>query len=96
MKTKSQGKNDTAIFERLLHGNRRMPLPMARHLVAMCFSEEDKSRMHELARKNAEGTIKRSELKELDEYLEAGDTLALLQAFARIRLAGKTHERKAG
>src|SRR5690349_9909411 len=55
----------------------------ARYLVGLGFSDEDKERMKELARKNREGCISPAELDELDSYVKVGDLLAILQAKAR-------------
>jgi hypothetical protein len=55
----------------------------ARYLVGLGFSDEDKERMKELARKNREGCISPAELDELDSYVKVGDLLAILQSKAR-------------
>ena len=55
----------------------------ARYLAGLGFSDEDKERMKELARKNREGRISTAELDELDSYVKAGDLLAILQSKAR-------------
>ena len=55
----------------------------ARYLVGLGFSDEDKERMKELARKNREGRISAAELGELDSYVKVGDLLAILQSKAR-------------
>jgi hypothetical protein len=45
--------------------------------------------MHELAVKNQQGVISASELEELDNYVQAGELLALLQSKARSSLKGR-------
>ena len=61
----------------------------ARYLAGLGFSDEDKGRMKNLARKNREGTISPEELRELDSYVKAGDLLAILQSKARKLLKAK-------
>jgi hypothetical protein len=61
----------------------------ARYLVGLGFSDEDKKRMKELARKNREGEISAEELRELDSYVKVGDLLAILQSKARKILKAK-------
>jgi hypothetical protein len=61
----------------------------ARYLVGLGFSDEDKGRMRELARKNREGEISPDELHELDSYVKAGDLLAIPQSKARKLLKAK-------
>jgi len=76
--------SQAAIFARLWEtDNGKLPLTLARHVLKLGFSQEDRARMHELAVKNQEGRIARAELEELDNYVKAGDLLALLQSKAR-------------
>lgn len=60
--------------------------------MGLAFSQEDKERMKDLARKNRQGEISPEELRELDGYVKAGDLLAILQSKARklLRAAGET------
>ena len=60
--------------------------------MGLAFSQEDKERMKDLARKNRQGEISHEELRELDGYVKAGDLLAILQSKARKLLgaAGET------
>ncbi len=60
-----------------------LPRSIARAVLKLGFRDEDKARIHELAAKNQDGTISRAELAELDNYIEAGDLMALLQSKAR-------------
>jgi hypothetical protein len=56
---------------------------LARHILQLGFSQEDRARMHELAVKNQEGRISAEELDELDNYIKVGDLLAILRLKAR-------------
>jgi hypothetical protein len=81
------GASRAGIFVRLWENeDGRLPLPLARHIVKLGFPEADKDRMHELALKNQQGQISHSELEELDNYVQAGEILALLQSKARSTL----------
>ena len=62
----------------------------ARSLLRLDFKAADKDRMSELAGKAAEGTLEPGERDELNNYVQVGHLLALLQSKARLSL------RKAG
>jgi hypothetical protein len=77
-------RNEGAIFARLWEtGNGGLSPELARHILQLGFSDEDKARMHELAVKNQEGRIVAEEQDELDSYIKVGDLLAILQSKAR-------------
>jgi hypothetical protein len=59
---------------------------VARPILSLRFSEPQKSRMRELAARNAEGTITEIERAEMESYRRVGNLLALLQAKARLSL----------
>jgi hypothetical protein len=76
--------SEAAIFARLWETeNGRLSPELARHVLRLSFSEEDKARLHELAVKNQEGRILHQERDELDSYIKVGDLLAILQSKAR-------------
>jgi hypothetical protein len=82
--------SEAAIFARVWErGNGGLSPVLARHIVKLGFTEEDKCRMHELAVKNQEGRISPEEIDELDSYIKVGDLLAILQSKAR-KLLKKT------
>lgn len=79
--------SDALILSRVLtNGHSGFTPEVARYLLSVSFSKEDKARMHELAVKNREGKISPQELEELDSYIRAGDLLAILQSKARTTL----------
>src|SRR5437764_7050574 len=84
---KNSGTNtpsDVAILGRVLAGGDRPLAPeLARHILGLGFTDDDKARMHELAVKNREGAISPAELEELDGFIRAGGVLAILQSKAR-------------
>jgi len=82
--------SEAGIFCRVFaNGRQAMTSELARHIVALGFSPEDKARMHELAAKNQEGRISPEELQELDNYIRVGDLLAILQSRARRTLKAR-------
>jgi len=55
----------------------------ARSLLELGFSERDRVRMNELARKNQEGLLDDAERQELEDYVKVGDVLSLIHLKAR-------------
>jgi hypothetical protein len=73
-----------AIFSRIFESSQGGISPeLAHHILGLGFSTEDRSRMQELATKNRRGEISHQELEELDNYITAGDILAIWQSKAR-------------
>jgi hypothetical protein len=56
---------------------------LARHVLRLDFSPEDKARMHDLATRNQAGEISPAELQELDAHIRVGTLLSILQSRAR-------------
>jgi hypothetical protein len=82
--------SEAAIVGRVFtNGKEALAPELARHILALAFSEEDKARMTELATKNQEGAISPEEKEELFNYIKVGDLLALLQSKARKALKKK-------
>ena len=72
------------IFSRMFESNRATISPaLARSILGLSFSAEDRARMRELATKNHQGEISPQELEELDHSITAGDMLAMWQSKAR-------------
>jgi hypothetical protein len=68
-----------AIFARVWEsGSGGLSPELARHVLALRFSEADAARMHALAEKNWEGALSAAEREELDAYVKVGDLLAIL------------------
>jgi hypothetical protein len=77
-------KSEAAIWSRIIEPEKNGLSPeAARSLLALGFSEEDKARMVELARKNQEGLLTDEEREELEGYVKVGDVLSLLHLKAR-------------
>src|SRR5438445_13818920 len=81
---RTNGTAGAAIFSRVFESSREGSSPeLARYILELGFSTEDRSRMRELAAKNRRGDISHQELEELDNYITAGDILAIWQSKAR-------------
>ena len=80
----TNGTSGATIFSRIFESSREgISAELARHILGLGFSTEDRSRMRELAAKNRRGDISHQELEELDNYITAGDILAIWQSKAR-------------
>lgn len=80
----ANGTSQAAIFARLWEmRDGQLPRSLARQILKLQFSEQDKARMHELATRNQQERLSPAELQELDNYIVVGDLLALLQSKAR-------------
>ena len=74
----TNGTSGATIFSRIFESSREGISPeLARYILELGFSTEDRSRMRELAAKNQRGNISHQELEELDHYITAGDILAI-------------------
>jgi hypothetical protein len=78
----SNGNNAASIFGRIWEKGSLSP-QLARHILKLDFTQQDKARMHELAEKNRSIGLSATEECELDDYIRAGDLLALVQSKAR-------------
>ena len=94
MATAQLGRRNSAaaIFARVWEGG-ALTAPVARHVLKLGFSPDDKSRMRELAERNREGTLTDAEREELDDFVKVGDLLAILQSKAR-KLLKRTPSRR--
>ena len=61
---------------------------LARYLLTLGFDQEDRDRMSDLAERNQEGALEPDEVEELQNYVKAGNMLALLHSKARRSLRG--------
>jgi hypothetical protein len=83
-KTTDQTGSDVALFGRLLAADRGDLAPdLARYILTLGFSLEDKARMHDLAVRNQSGSLSKAEQKEMQTYQKVGHLLDLLQSKAR-------------
>ena len=73
-----------AIFQRIIDPRKRnLSAAAARSLLQLDFAARDKDRMNALAAKARLGTLSAEEDEELEDYIYAGQVLAILQSKAR-------------
>ena len=78
------GTSGAAIFSRIFESSRETLSPeLALYILGLGFSTADRSRLQELAAKNQQDNISPQELEELDNYITAGDILAIWHSKAR-------------
>ena len=84
-----QPPGEAAILTRvLLNGENKLSPATANLLLGMGFTEEDKTRLAELAEKGNEGTLTPEERTEYEAYVKVGDVLSLVHLKAR-KLLGR-------
>ncbi len=64
-----------------------LPAELARHILTWDFPREDHARYEQLSEKAQEGALTEDERLELEDFLNVGDFLAIIQAKARASLA---------
>src|SRR5688572_1388980 len=84
------GENEVTILTRVL-GNEQGELSseVARYLLTVGFSDQDKARMRELANRNQEDALTPSERDELIAFAKAGTLISILKSKARRTLGRK-------
>lgn len=88
-----EGANLAAIFGRIWEGSAALTPELARHVLTLQFADADVARMRELIAGNTAGELTPAETVELDDFIRAGDLLAVLQSKARMRLGRKVGSR---
>ncbi|MCC6418216.1 MAG: hypothetical protein IT429_08245 [Gemmataceae bacterium] len=81
---------EVAILARVLgnaHG--QLPPEIARYLLTLGFSDDDRARMHDLAVRNQADELSAAEKEELLAYSRAGTLLSILKSRARRVLKSK-------
>jgi hypothetical protein len=77
-------RSEVIIWSRVIDPEKNgLSVAAARALLELRFSDQDKARMSELAEKNNEGLLSRSEREELEGYVKVGDVLSLLHLKAK-------------
>ena len=76
--------NEAAIWECLIHPNGELRRrDVARSILQLSFTSDERARMHELAVKNQDGTLTPEEESELDHYNRVGSLLSIMKSKAR-------------
>ena len=83
MITATHETTEAAIWERVIHPQGKMNTVAAEQILKLKFSDEERTRMHELAVKNQAGKLTPEESSELDHYSRVGSMLSVLQSRAR-------------
>ena len=73
---------ESSIISRLLQPDNLSP-EAARGILAMDFTDEDRERMHELAKKASEGKLTEGEQADANAYEFIGSILGIMQSKAR-------------
>jgi hypothetical protein len=86
---------DTGPSEVTILVNEQVELPreVARYLLTLQFSEDDKTRMQDLVVRNQQDLLSLAEKDELFAYSKAGNFLSILKSKARRALRGKPRKR---
>ena len=85
--THALANSEAAIFGRLLDVQSEHLTPdLARHILALNFTTQDRARIHELIVKNQQGQLTPDEQAELDNYNHVGDLLSLWHSKARVAM----------
>jgi hypothetical protein len=86
--------SEVVILARVLSkDNSRLPPAMARYLLTLQFSEDDRVRMHDLAVRNQEDKLSAVEKEELLAFSKVGTLLSILKSNARLALRAKSKKR---
>ncbi len=74
---------EAAIWTRVIHRDGEISPATARALLKLEFDEQDRQRMHDLARKVQENRLTPAEEHEIDHFERVGSLLAILKSQAR-------------
>jgi hypothetical protein len=86
------GPSEVSILARVLGNEQgRLSPTLARHLLTLGFSQQDKDRMHDLAVRNQDDDLSPAEKEELLSYAKAGTLLSILKSRARRVLKNHPH-----
>jgi hypothetical protein len=80
--------SEAAILNRLIAPDRGdLSAEAAKSILALKFDEQDRTRMHELARMRQDGSLTAEGEAELDRYRHVGHLVELMQSKTRLSLA---------
>ena len=93
-RTSHTGDNEVTILARFLtNGNGPLPKNLARYILNLTISQEDKARMHELAVRNQDDALTPAEKKVMQDFGKAATLLSILKSKARRTLGVKLKTR---
>ncbi len=86
---------EVSILARIFEDKRGQLSPaLARLILEVDFSDQDKARMHDLAVRNQDDALAPAEKEELLAYAKAGTLLSILQSKARRTLKARSEKRR--
>ena len=86
--------SEVAILARILgNQNGKLPVSMARYVLRLGFSDQDKARMHDLAVRKQRDALAPGEKEEMLAYSKAGSLLGILKSKARRTLNIRPNKR---
>ncbi len=92
--TTNAGQTEIDILARILgHDQGQLPPNVARYILKLGFSDEDRARMHDLAARNQEDALLPGEKEEMFAYAKAGSLLGILKSGARRVLRNEPKKR---
>ena len=92
--TNDAGQSEVAILARVLANDQgQLPPDIARYILTLEFSEQDKARAHDLVVRNQDDALTPAEKEEMFAYAKAGTLLSILQSDARRALGFKPKKR---
>ncbi|HKI35821.1 MAG TPA: hypothetical protein VKA46_28455 [Gemmataceae bacterium] len=92
--TNGASQSEITILARVLGNDQgQLPPDIARYVLNLGFSNDDKARMHDLAVRNQEDALSPAEKEELFAYAKAGSLLGILKSKARRVLGVKPKTR---
>lgn len=75
---------EALIWEHVIHPNGELRHKLvAKSMLQLSLSSDERARMHELAVRNQEGTLTADEASELDHYNRVGTVLSIMKSKAR-------------
>ena len=93
-RTSSTSDNEVTILARFLtNGSGPLPKSLARYILSLTISQQDKARMHELAVRNQDDALTPDEKKEMQNFGKAATVLSILKSNARRTLGVKLKKR---
>ena len=92
--TKQTGEKEVSILAGVLgNGRKQLTREIARYILDLGFTDDEKSRMHDLAVRNQQDALSPAEKEELIAFGKAGDILSILKSKARRTLGVKPKRR---
>jgi hypothetical protein len=89
-RTSHASDNEVTILARFLtNGTGPLPKNLARYILSLTISQEDKARMHELAVRNQDDALTPVEKKQMHDFGKAATLLSILKSKARRTLGVK-------